>query len=304
MPAEMESCEVVIVGGGPAGLSAAIVLGRCRRRVVVFDSGEYRNAAARVMHGFLSRDGFPPSELRRLGLEEIAKYGTVDVRRGKVRGIRETGGGFELYTAEGARIRCRKLLLATGLVDELPPLEGVRELYGVSVHHCPYCEGWEVRDAPLAAYGKGDADAGGLALELTLWSRDVVLVTSGASGLTGDMRARLARRDVRICEERIVRLEEHGDGLRIVLESGEQLDRRALFFNTSSRQRCDLAESLGCEVDERGGIETEKFQSTCVHGLYVAGDASREVLQVIVAAGEGAEAAVGINKALLEEDLL
>jgi thioredoxin reductase len=303
MTADIEQCDVAIVGGGPAGLSAALVLGRCRRRVVLFDSGEYRNAAARIMHGFLSRDGFAPGELRRIALGELARYPTVEVRKAHVADVRAIERGFELVT-DGGTLRCRKLLLATGLVDELPDVAGAEALYGHLVHHCPYCEGWEVRDRPLAAYGTGDDSGGGLALELTLWSRDIVLVTNGPSALSDDYRRRLAAHSIPVRTERIARFEGEGDVLRIVFESGEPLVRRALFFNTTSRQRSDLAVRLGCEVGEKGGFETEKFQSTCVPGLYVAGDASREVLQVIVAAGEGSEAAVGINKALLDEDLL
>jgi len=303
----VESCEmadVAIVGGGPAGLSAALVLGRCRRRVVVFDSGRYRNAAARAMHGFLSRDGMNPVELRRIAHEEIARYATVELRTATVVDAKAVERGFEVVTADGARLRCRKLLIATGLDDELPDVAGTRELYGRSIHHCPYCEGWEVRDRPLAAYGCGDEAGGGLALELTLWTSDVVLVTNGPCELSGDVRARLARRAIAVREERIARFEGDEDRVRIVFENGTMLERSALFFNTSSRQRSDLAQRLGCGFDERGGVVCVKFQSTGVGGLYVAGDASRDVLQVIVAAGEGSEAAVGINKALLEEDVL
>ena len=304
MTAQAEICEVAIVGGGPAGLSAALVLGRCRRRVVLFDSGEYRNAAAQMMHGFLSRDGFPPGELRRIAHEELRRYETVEVRSAVVEEVARKDGGFELAIAGGGALRCRKLLLATGLADELPQVPGTEDLYGRSIHHCPYCEGWEVRDQPLVAYGCGDECGGGLALELLLWSRDIVLCTNGPCRLTDEYRAKLDRFGIALREDRVVRFEGDESRIRVVFENGDALERRALFFNTSSRQRSDLARRLGCELDERGGVLCEKFQSTGVRGLYVAGDASREVLQVIVAAGEGSEAAVGINKALLEEDLL
>lgn len=296
--------DVAIVGGGPAGLSAALMLGRCRRRVVLLDSGQYRNAASHAMHGFLSRDGTPPAELRRIALEQLAPYDTVQVRNAFVDDAVAVDGGFELRTRDGAAIGCRKLLLATGLVDELPRVAGTEDLYGKCIHHCPYCEAWEVRDQPLAAYGCGDEAGGGLALELTLWSRDVVLCTDGPCALSDEYRARLGRRGIVVREPPVARFEGDAGGLRIVFQSGEVLARRALFFNTSSSQRCDLARRLRCQFDERGGVVAVKFQSTGVPGLYVAGDASREVLQVIVAAGEGSEAAVGINKALLEEDLL
>lgn len=304
MPAKDMDFDVAIVGGGPAGLSAALVLGRCRRRVVLLDSGEYRNAAAHAMHGFLSRDGTSPAELRRIAREQLRQYDTVQWTEGFVEDAVAVEGGFELRVRGGAALRCRKLLLATGLVDELPHVAGTRDLYGKSIHHCPYCEGWEVRDQPLAAYGCGDEAGGGLALELTLWSSDVVLCTDGPCNLSDEYRARLGRRGIVVREPPIARFEGDDGRLRIVFESGDVLERRALFFNTSARQRSDLARRLRCRFDERGGVVAVKFQSTGVPGLYVAGDASREVLQVIVAAGEGAEAAVGINKALLAEDVL
>jgi thioredoxin reductase len=298
----MRDAEVVIVGGGPAGLSAALVLGRARRRVVLFDSGEYRNAAARRMHGFLSRDGVAPGELRRIARAELRPYASVELRETAVINARATGGGFEVMARDGEPVRCRKLLLATGVVDELPPLPGVEALYGRVVHHCPYCEGWELRDQPLAVYGGGDACAGALAFELMAWSRDVVVCSDGPVGLSPAWAARLARRRVRVVETRVARLEGDDESVTIVLRDGERLQRRALFFNVGRRQRSDLALRLGAATDGSYGVEVNKYEATRVPGLYVAGDATRDVLQAIVGAGEGCQAAVAIHSALLEED--
>ena len=175
--------------------------------------------------------------------------------------------------------------------------------------HCPYCDGWEMRDRPLAVYGRGDDKGGGLALEMTHWSRDTVLCTDGASELTADFRDRLTRHGVAIREERIVRLEvssrvPYQASFDIVFETGPRLRRSGIFFNTGRRQSTDLAERLGCDMFDPKGCKIDNDQQmTDVPGLYVAGDASRDVLQVIVAAAEGAEAAIGINNALLREDL-
>jgi thioredoxin reductase len=171
------------------------------------------------------------------------------------------------------------------------------------VFHCPYCDGWEVRDSPIAIYGKG-ARGLGLALELTAWSRDLVLCSDGPSEIGADDRARLDRNGITLREERVARLEGH-DGLleHVVFASGERLPRRALFFTTGQSQQSDLSVRLGCEITEKGTVRTGRYETTHLSGLYVAGDASRAVQWVVVAASEGAEAAFAINTDLIKEDL-
>jgi thioredoxin reductase len=182
--------DVVIVGGGPAGLSAALVLGRARLQVALVDGGEGRNAAARQVHSYLGRDGTRPARLRAIGGEEVARY-YVELLRGEVRAARREAAGFRLDLDGGRRLRGRRLLLATGVVDPLPAIPGIEPLYGVSVHHCPFCDGWEERDRPLGVLGRGRAGAR-YAVKLTRWSRDVVLLTSGPSRLRLQDRRLLA----------------------------------------------------------------------------------------------------------------
>jgi thioredoxin reductase len=298
MSTSEEEVEVVVVGAGPAGLSAALMLGRCRRRVLVLDSGEYRNAAARQSHGFLTRDGIAPDELRRLGHEELRRYETVHVRQERVVDAARAGDGFVVSLAGGARIACRKLLLATGLVDELPAIEGLPPLYGERVFHCPYCDGFEVRDQPLAVHGVGDRCGGAYAILLTQWSRQLILMTDGPAQLSEPMREAVRARGVEVEERRVRRMVGSGDGLQLELEDGTRIWRRALFFDLTASQRCDLARRLGAEIDRRGGVCVDRHEATRVPGLYVAGDASRDALQTIVAAGEGCSAALAINTAL------
>ena len=295
--------DVVIAGGGPAGLSAALVLGRCRRRVLLCDDGHPRNEAATALHCYLTRDGIPPAEFLALGREELTQYDSVEVRDVTVTGAECVSGAFVTTLEGGEQVRSRKLLIATGVRDNVPAIEGLGELYGRSVFHCPYCDGWEVRDQPLAIYGRGERGCG-LSLELTAWSADLVLVTDGPPEIDGKQRERLSRNGISIREDRVVRLEGEGGILRrIVFAQGEPLERRALFFTTGQSQQSELAVSLGCEFNNKGTVSTGKFESTHLRGLFVAGDASRAVQWVIVAASEGAEAAFAINSDLIKEDL-
>ena len=298
-----DSYDVIVVGAGPAGLSAALMLGRCRRSVLVFDNATPRNAASRGLHGYLTRDGTPPLEFLQLARRELERYDTVRICDAEVAAADCADGMFQVTLADGSRFSARKLLLATGVVDNLPDIPGFRELYGRSVFHCPYCDGWEVRDQPLAIYGKGERGLG-VALELTAWSRDLVLCSDGPAEIDRTGLDRLAGNGIGIREERVARLEGH-DGVlsRVVFASGPALDRRALFFSTGQYQRSNLMSRLGCEFNDKGTVRTGKYETTHLRGLFVAGDASRAVQWVVVAAAEGAEAAFAINTDLLKEDL-
>jgi thioredoxin reductase len=296
--------DVVIVGAGPAGLSAALILGRCRRSVLVCDTGNPRNAASHALHGYLTRDGIDPHEFRALGRRDLDTYDTVELRNVGVTGAAcQPDTRFDVTLADRQVVKARKLLIATGVCDNLPEIEGMRDLYGRSVFHCPYCDGWELRDQPIAIYGRGERGVG-LSLELTTWSRDLVLCTDGPSEIEPGDHARLERNGIAVREEPVRALRGR-DGIleRIVFRNGDELPRRALFFTTGQFQRSKLAMDLGCEINPKGTVRTGKYETTHLPGLFVAGDASRAVQWVIVAAAEGAEAAFAINTDLTKEDL-
>ena len=295
--------DVIIVGGGPAGLSAALVLGRCRRRVLVCDAGRPRNAAARHLHNFLTRDGIDPRELLRLGRAELEHYG-VEFRAAEVTAARRTKpAGFTVTLADKRTESARKLLLATGVTDALPAVDGARDYYGRGVHLCPYGDAWEYRDQPLAAYGADGDAAAGLALMLTTWSARVTACTNGARVGVRDRR-RLERNGVALRTEPLARLEGDGHHLRrLAFDAGPPLDCAAFFFNTDQAQRSPLPAMLGCAPARAGRhVATGKKQRTRVPGLFLAGDAGGDVQFVIVAAAEGATAATALNRELQDED--
>jgi thioredoxin reductase len=293
--------DVIIVGGGPAGMSAALMLGRCRRRVLVLDSGHYRNYASEAMHGYLTRDGAHPAEIRRIAREESEKYG-IEMRCAKATHSRKESDGFVVELEAGDPCSCRRLVLATGVVDKLPPVEGIDQFYGKSVHHCPYCDAWEHQDQPMAVYGKGKLGMG-LAMSLKTWTREVVLCTNGPSGLSLPARRKLADLEIGLRTTKIARVEGEGGHLhRIVFEKGDAVPCSAMFFNTGQRQSCDLAGQFGCSLTPRGAIRTNRWERTNVAGVYAVGDCARNVQWVVVAAAQGAIAAEAINMELQEED--
>jgi thioredoxin reductase len=267
--------DCIVVGAGPAGLSAALTLGRARRTVLVLDSGEPRNHAARAMHGVLGHDGLSPAELRRRGIEEVGRYG-VEVRSSSVASARAIEGGFEIDGVTG-----RTVILATGLLDATPDVEGFDAIYGISAHTCPYCDGWEHRDERIAVYA-GDEAAAHMGPLLRQWSADTIVVDPAEV-------TRFVHRDGRLTH--------------IELADGTSLERDALFFNVAMHPRVDLAVQLGCELTEQGFIASApQERKTSVEGVYAVGNCADPMLNVPMSIADGARAAVFINVHLLVAD--
>ena len=290
--------DVVIAGGGPTGLNAALTLGRVRRRVLLADSGQPRNAASAAVPGLFSRDGDDPARLRRIAREQLAAYPSARLVDTAVESAARAGDGFEVTLAGGETARARRLLLATGLADELPAVEGLARLWGRGAYHCPYCHCWEVRDQPVAVLG-GDDTAAHLALGLARLGCDVVLCAGGPPAFSEAARDGLRAAGVRVCEDLVLGVDGvPGRHVRLSLSPGWTLERRALFVHPGFRQRSGLAARLGCAVLDDGAVP----------GVYATGDMSRTpampgpAAQVVMAAAAGARAAVVIDQELLFAD--
>ncbi len=296
----MKIYDVIIIGGGPAGLNAAVVLGRCRRSVLLFDHGRQRNRYSHGMHNYLTRDDILPSDFLNISRKETEKYG-VQILYKEVKNAKKKQGIFEIKDIESNIYQSRKLILATGLSDILPKIKGAEDFYGKSLFHCPYCDGWEVSDKKLGVYSK---DKGGVqvALTLTAWSSDITLYTDGEKYVKRKDEKKLQEKNISLVHQPISSFEGEGGNLKnVLLKNGEMQRCDALFFSHGYEVQCDLVEDLGCKVDENNVALTNKSQQTNIPGLYVAGDASKDMHFVVVAAAEGAKAGVYINKELLEE---
>ncbi|MDX3525673.1 NAD(P)/FAD-dependent oxidoreductase [Streptomyces sp. ID05-39B] len=301
-----DSYEVIVIGGGAAGLSAGLVLGRARRRTLVVDAGEPRNAPAAHMQGYLSRDGMSPAEFLATGREEIARYGVELVRDRAVAATRDDG--FTVTLAGGRTVRARQLVVATGLKDELPPVEGLAERFGRDVLHCPYCHGWEVRDQAFGVLATSPMSVH-QALIVTQWSKDVTLFlhTVTEAELSAEDLRRLAAAGVRVVPGEVAGLVVEDDRLTgIRLGDGSVHAREALFVAPRAVPRTDLLARLGAEMTETPfGVYpvVDGRGLTTVPGLWAAGNASGFAEQVINAASRGYRAGAAINGELLMNDL-
>jgi thioredoxin reductase len=303
----MNEHDVVVVGGGAAGLSAALVLARARRRIVVVDAGSPRNAPAAHMHGFLGSDGLPPTELLAAGRDEVAGYGAALVPGTvtDVTAVQSPGRHhprFDVRLQDGGTLRTRRVLVTTGLRDEIPAVPGLRERWGRDVLHCPYCHGHEVRDLPLGVLG-GTPDAVAHAQLIRQWSPDVIFFPNGAA-LSRDQRERLVARGIHIVDDPVSRVVVENDTLTgVELATGAIVPRAAVFVRPRFAPNSRLLTALGCATDDNGWVTIDGGGRTSVPGVWAAGNAANPRAQVITAAGEGSAAAIAINNDLTDEDV-
>ena len=294
--------DVVIAGGGPAGLAAALTLGRARKRVLLCDAGPRRNAAAVHMHNFVTRDGIAPAEFRRIGRQQLEPYRNVETREARIDAVRGARGSFEVQLSTGS-VQARRLLLATGMVDELPQIEGLGALWGKSIFICPYCHAWEVQDRRYA-YLATHLEKLDFALLLRGWTSDVVVLTGGLLALPLEMVARLNSGGVRVDERPIARVVARANGLeleRVEFTGGSFIERDVLFLHPPQHQ-IDIVKTLGLALDAGGFVQVDAMtRETSVPGIYAAGDLVMAMQGALLAAASGTAAAGMLNHALTVE---
>lgn len=295
--------EAIVVGGGAAGLSASLVLGRTCRSTLVLDDGRPRNAVADRMHGLISRDGTPPLDLLRLARAELKRYDTVRFVEAHVEAIWRRAGGFELRTRDGSLHQAQRVLLATGVCDALPAIEGLNETWGRSAFVCPYCDGWEMRGKRIAVVGTG-AKAVELAQELRQWSRDIVVCTQGDDALSAHQQAWLEAARLPRITSPVRRLHApHGKLQYVEFADGSREACEAMFLSAPLRPRYPLVDMLGCRLRDDGEIDIDDRGRTSIEGVYAAGDAVTKVHQVALAAASGVCAAMAINEDRLKDEV-
>jgi thioredoxin reductase len=296
--------DVVIVGGGPAGLSAALALGRARRRVLLADSGPRRNAAAVHIHNFVTRDGTPPEEFRRIARQQLATYPNVEVQDVRLESIAGTRGAFEVRLATGT-VPARRVLLCTGMIDELLPIEGFRELWGQAIFQCPYCHGWEVQDRRWGYLGRASDASSHLlpfALQARGWTRQLVAFTGGTFDVPEETRAKLQLAGIRLETAPVVRLVGAEHRLEAIeLSDGTRVPCDVLFTHPPQRH-VELVRALGLELDEEGFVRVDaRTRETSVPGIHAAGDLTTRMQGAMYAAASGTQAAAMINVELTME---
>ncbi len=295
--------DCVVVGGGPAGLNASLVLGRAKKKIILFDDNKPRNAVTQESHGFITRDNIKPAEFKRIALENLKEYPNITIKNQRVFDIKTENNHFVILTSDGLTYQSRKVILATGLKDILPSIKGIHDYYGTSLFSCPFCDGWELKDRPLVFISE-DERALHMIKMISNWSKDVVVCTNGKKVFSNEQRHLLAKKDIEVIDEEIEYFQGEGGNLRsIVLKSGREVERAGGFVTTGLQQASPLAQILGCSMNSMGGIETDKAGRTNIAGVYACGDNSIIApAQLIIAAAEGSKAAMAVVGDLVNED--
>jgi thioredoxin reductase len=298
--------DCAIIGGGPAGLNAALILGRAIRNVILFDSNNPRNAVTQESHGFITRDGIKPKEFREIAHEEISRYPFIIYTKREVTSVIKNTPSFELVTSDNERYQSKTIIISTGLKDVLPSIDNITDYYGSSLFHCPYCDGWELRDRPLVVI-IGDQVQGFYFIQTIYnWSKDLIVCTNGKTFQNSSQKNLLQNKGIKIIENKIKNfVGKNGQMEKIIFENGESVLRKGGFVMPKLIQASDFGKQLGCEYNPLGGIAVDSFGRTNIQGIYAAGDASVIApAQIIIAAAEGVRAAAGVNMDLTQKEFL
>ncbi len=294
--------DVIIIGGSYSGLAAAMALGRALRKVLVIDSGKPCNRQTPHSHNFLTQDGKSPKEIAALAKGQVEKYNTIQFFNGLATSGVKINNGFEIYTDAGKAFTARKVIFATGIKDIMPDIPGFAESWGISVLHCPYCHGYEVKNLPTGILGNGDYGFEFSAL-ISNWTKDLTLYTNGPSSLKPEQTAKLQQHNIAIVEDEIEQLQHHNGYLhQIIFKGGKSAAVKAIYTRTPFVQHCSVPGMLECQINDDGYIKIDPAQKTNVPGIFACGDNTTRVRTVANAVAMGTTAGMMLNKELIEED--
>ncbi|MEH7793222.1 NAD(P)/FAD-dependent oxidoreductase [Bacillus safensis subsp. safensis] len=293
--------DCAIIGGGPAGLSAALVVGRGRKQVTVFDDELPRNRVTQESHGFITNDGMTPFEIRQAGEADLQKYPNITIKRSRIVDIQKKEESFTLLTHEGDAFEAKKIILATGLQDILPEIEGIHDVYGKTLFSCPFCDGWELKDKALALIAENQR-ALHMAKLLSNWTKDLIVFTNGHV-LADEDKVLLTAHSIQVIDVPIVSIDHDNGQLRsLQLANGEIVNREGGFVASEFKQSAPFAEKLGCQMTKNAGIETDILGRTTVSGVFACGDNLGGPAQLVLAAAAGSQAGMGVIHELVQEE--
>lgn len=293
--------DCAIIGGGPAGLSAALVVGRGRKQVIVFDNELPRNRVTQESHGFITNDGMTPFEIRQAGEADLQKYPHIEIKRSQIVDIQKKEESFTLLTHEGDAFEAKKIILATGLQDILPEIEGIHDVYGKTLFSCPFCDGWELKEKALALIAENQR-ALHMAKLLSNWTKNLIVFTNGHV-LAEEDKTLLTAHSIQVIDVPIVSIDHDNGQLRsLQLANGEIVNREGGFVASEFKQSAPFAEKLGCQMTKNAGIETDILGRTTVSGVFACGDNLGGPAQLVLAAAAGSQAGMGVIHDLVQEE--
>ncbi|HEX8279285.1 MAG TPA: NAD(P)/FAD-dependent oxidoreductase [Segetibacter sp.] len=299
---ESKNFDVIIIGGSYSGLAAGMALGRALRQVLIIDSGKPCNKQTPHSHNFLTQDGETPTEIAALAKQQVERYNTIEFFNGLATNGTKTENGFEIQVASGETFHGSKLIFATGIRDILPDIDGFTACWGISVLHCPYCHGYEVRNEKTGILANGEYGYE-LSQLISNWTNDLTLFTNGTSTLTDEQTEKLEKHQIKIVEKEVERLEHiKGSIQNIVFKDGTKSSVKAIYARSPFEQHCTIPESIGCELTDEGYIKVDPFQETTVKGIFACGDNAARMRTVANAVAMGTTAGITVSKKMIFEE--